>query len=638
MECSSKTWRWRRWAPFASLGLAWVTGCANLRLPAIDPTGQHIFLPPPAYTTVAPPAEKRLFQFPTPAYVVPPDPLPCAPPAITLAPQPTPVAPGTTVPGQPQPPPSLEPGEVSVGELAVTTTGPAVAELNSTLTYRIQVSNPGDLPAQNVVVTSDVPDGLSYVDSSPPAGVFGNRLEWRIDQLAARQLGSFDVHHRATRTGLVRFCATARHDDGLAREGCVTTEIRARALSVEVDGPETAEVGQQIQFRISVANTHEQPLTGVRVSDRFDLGLRHVDPARPEVTTPSPIERSLGTLSPGEVRRFAVTFIVERAGQLCHTLEVTSSEGARQSARACLTATTPLHPQAPAARPDAVSLQVRKTRVGPEQRRVGDVAQFDIDIVNQGPSMLTNIRVVDQFDPPLQPELATAGAARHENQLIWRFGTMAPGQSARIQVRYRCATAAPRACNTVTVTADQDVQLSDGACLEILAAAQATPPAEPPSSRQVTPIRPETPPQTAPSQPKGEPSQDQPSATSRDALVMTVNELGDPIRAGDQVTYIVEITNDRTVSDRNIVLTVVLPEGTSQLTTVPPPLIRHTTGLDGRTVTFSAISEMRAGETVTFRIGATLQRPGQATVRAELNSLRSSQSVTVQEETTVFAK
>jgi uncharacterized repeat protein (TIGR01451 family) len=513
-----------------------------------------------------------------------------------------------------------------------------VAELNSTLTFRIQVSNPGDLPAQNVILSSEVPDGLSYLDSSPPAGVFGNRLEWRIDQLAARQLQGFDVRLGATRTGQVRLCATARHDDGLAREGCAITEIRARALSVEVDGPEAAEVGQQIQFRISVANTHEQPLTGVRVIDHFDLGLRHVDPARPEGTTPSPIERSLGTLSPGEVRRFAVTFIVERAGQLCHSLEVTSSEGATQTARACITATMPPQPQTPPVRPDAVSIQVRKTRVGPEQRRVGDVVQFDIEIVNQGQAMLTNIRVVDQFDPQLEPELATAGATRNANQLIWRFGTMAPGQLARIQVRYRCATPAARACNTVTVTADQDVQRSDGACVEILPAAQASPPAQAQPSREVTPIRPEGPDQTVPREPAGEPARDQSSPTSAQALVLVVNDLGDPIRAGDQVTYIVEITNGRAVSDRNIVLTVVLPEGWSQLTTVPPPLIRHTTGLDGRTVTFSPIAELRAGETVTFRIGATLHRAGQATIRAELKSLQSSQSITAQEQTTVFAK
>ncbi|MEY4567392.1 MAG: hypothetical protein RLY14_2362 [Planctomycetota bacterium] len=52
-----------------------LTGCASLKLPAIDPNGQQIFLPSPNSTTLSSP--KNCALFPTPAFQTPPTPPPC---------------------------------------------------------------------------------------------------------------------------------------------------------------------------------------------------------------------------------------------------------------------------------------------------------------------------------------------------------------------------------------------------------------------------------------------------------------------------------------------------------------------------------------------------------------------------------
>ena len=51
------------------------TGCSSLNLPAIDPTGQQLFLPQPNTTTLTSPESCNLF--PTPAFQTPPTPPPC---------------------------------------------------------------------------------------------------------------------------------------------------------------------------------------------------------------------------------------------------------------------------------------------------------------------------------------------------------------------------------------------------------------------------------------------------------------------------------------------------------------------------------------------------------------------------------
>lgn len=82
----------------ATFALA-ITGCSRIRLPAIDPNGGRIFLPPPNYTTLATPDNLQLGQgrcrlLPKPAFEGPPTPPPCGtgvgppPPPGTVPPPP----------------------------------------------------------------------------------------------------------------------------------------------------------------------------------------------------------------------------------------------------------------------------------------------------------------------------------------------------------------------------------------------------------------------------------------------------------------------------------------------------------------------------------------------------------------------
>ena len=533
--------------------------------------------------------------------------------------------------------------------LAISTTGPPVAELDSTLSFSVEVSNPGGLAAAGIVVSSEVPFGLQYVSSDPPGQVFGDRVQWRVDQLAALELRRINVNFRATRAGPVTYCAGARLGDGSTRDSCVTTTVLARALGLEVEGPERAEVGDQIQFRGTVTNTSDQPLAEVVVVDHFDSGLRHFNPEYPAAITDSPIERPLGPLAPGESRRFAVSFVVQSPGELCNTLEIITAQGASERVRKCVIASgAPLATQpelgtSDESSPRLADLAVRKTRVGPPQRRVGDSVEFSIEIRNTGPVELTQVRVVDQFEPALEPLQATTGAQQKDNQMTWYYASIGPGQIAPLTVRYRCVSPSPRACATVTVTASQELQHSQDGCVEILSAV--VPPAAEPEPKIDLAPPPQDEPETA------EPAED---GSTQDAgevdgppdgltlpdgdLILTVNDMGDPVRVGQPARYYVTIQNDRKANDKDIVLRVILPAGNDRFSATPPPGIQPTALSDGRTVTFSPIAEMRVGETVNFVIDVTLTQPGQAVFRAEVTSQDTTVPIADEEDTTVTAR
>ena len=89
----------------------------------------------------------------------------------------------------------------SAPDLAVSMAGPASAGVGELLTYRIDVSNPGDMPANEVVVELDILGGMEFVDSTQSAENLGNKLVWRLGQLGARQQTSLQVRFRSQKTG-----------------------------------------------------------------------------------------------------------------------------------------------------------------------------------------------------------------------------------------------------------------------------------------------------------------------------------------------------------------------------------------------------------------------------------------------------
>jgi len=527
-------------------------------------------------------------------------------PGLLGPPVPGPSVPGPVVPGPTVPPGSSVPGPaVGPAQLSARVHGPDRAAAGQTLVYRVEISNPGEAAADDLVIQDTLPEGLEYVGSNPPGQVFGRRVEWRLGSLPGRSVRAIDIQVRADRGGSLQHCVTATAAGGLSAQACAATEVVAQTLSVEMSGPETASVGQQVQFRITVTNRGNQEATGVTVTDRFDPGLVHAESG-------SPIERPVGTLAAGGEHRFAVTFTVQRPGQHCHVLEVRSREGALTTARACVTGTLPPPEQ-------RAAVAVKKS--GPEQLRVGQEASFFVDVTNTGDVPLTNVRIDDRYDAELQPTSASPGFASGPGQLQWTLAQLAPGQTERRQVNCRALAARDNVCSRTAVTSDQAAPASDEVCLATLPASTGPPPQTPPIPDRGGPGA------TAPREP---------ADTTQDRLVLTLVDQGDPIRVNQRVVYLVTIKNERTVSDKQVTLTMTLPDGL-RFEKLSGPVQGRTSSPDGRTVELTPIAELRAGESVSFRLEATPLTAGRMIMRAQTQSQRSPAPVTAETDTTVFA-
>ncbi|NLF09581.1 MAG: DUF11 domain-containing protein, partial [Pirellulaceae bacterium] len=491
--------------------------------------------------------------------------------------------------------------------------GPASANVGDLLAYRIDVSNPGDLPANELAVELDVPDGMEFVDSTQPAENLGNKLVWRLGQLGARQQTSFQVQLRSNREGSVTNCCRATAAGGLKANGCATTTVGRAAINVRVTGPQRAAVGDEVYFEINVENLGSTPATDLVISDRLDQGLELKTDRGHGI-----IKNKLGDLAPGESKLIGVTLVVTAPGRLSQTIEVSGPTVATASAQAVLTAVAAsgdapaLPPPAderlgplPGATPDATPPAVQIEISGPGRHVVGEMARFFIDLENKGISSLYGVKVINSFDRSIYPEQASAGFQKEDMALSWRIEELQAGQKKRFQVIYKCETATPRAVCRAAVELADGRRVTDETSLEITAAPE---------------------PEKTPTMPEIEaPSED---------LRLSVVGLRNPVAVGNYLTYDIRVINNGTIPYRQLRLTAVVPEGMAPnpLGTSPPELFK----IDGQTIRFDPIGDLPAGKTFTYRVRVRALRVGTYRFRVELTSPMLPQPIAQEAETEVF--
>jgi len=497
--------------------------------------------------------------------------------------------------------------------LALRKTGPTVASVGSTVTYGIEISNPGDLAAEDVAVVDALPQGLTLLSSNPPGQVVGGSLRWQLGRLGPTESRRLEVNYRVERQGSLTNCAEATARNGLTARDCVTTTVTVPSVDVKITGPEQAEVGSEVTFEIVVTNRSQIPVSGLMIKDRFDPGLKHAE-------AESPIERDLDvTLAPGESQRIGVAFQVATAGQLCHTVEVSDRTGVLSSARACVTGiargpanqpaptqpsqpkplpkTAPspaqpkpgLPPAAPPAQPGTVALKV----TGPVIRTVGETAEFAIELTNTGLQDLKNLKIVSQLDAAMDPSMATAGYKFEGNDMVWTLDSLAAGKSMKYQLHARCLTPGPQACHRVRIVGAQGTLAEDRACLEVRPA----------------------------------------PAGAAPGLSLTLEDRHDPVTVGKELTYDLEVFNNGAKPDRNVVVVVSVPPEMApvRLQTVGP------TGytVEGQTIRFNPVGQIDPGKGLSYRVRVVAKQAGVGFLRAQVSSQGLTEPILAEQKTLI---
>jgi hypothetical protein len=154
-------------------------------------------------------------------------------------------------------------------KLDLEVTGPKLRYLDRKAIYTIKITNPGDAPATDVVVSQIVPDGFKFAaaDAGGRYDAASRTIRWAVGELATGNSKELKCELVAAGLGDFKHTATATGGRGIKAEKSVATKVEGlSALAMEVaDSDDPVEVGSDTTYEIRVTNTGSKDETDLKL-------------------------------------------------------------------------------------------------------------------------------------------------------------------------------------------------------------------------------------------------------------------------------------------------------------------------------------------------------------------------------------
>lgn len=282
------------------------------------------------------------------------------------------------------------------------------------------------------------------------------------------------------------------------------------------------------------------------------------------------VQFDAGDIPAGQAREFTFVARAQRTGAFTNTARATEEGGISVDASATTTVRQ-------------CALQVAKS--GPTLRFIGRPATFDITVRNVGDAPARDLVLTDNVPPGLTVVGADNNGQVAGGQVTWRIASLPPGAAATVRVSVN-PTQIGRYTNSVVARAY---------CCEATGA--------------------------APIEIQGIP-----------AILLEVIDVSDPIEVGANETYVIEVTNQGTATDTNIVIVATVPPE-MELVSVEGP----TAGaVSGKTITFAPLPTLAPKAKAVYKVITRGTRPADVRFKISMTSDQTRSPVEETESTHIY--
>ena len=313
-------------------------------------------------------------------------------------------------------------------------------------TYTIKVNNTGDLTATGVVLTDEIPAGMSYVSSSPVGTVSGSTVTWNVGSLDKAESRTYTLVLKGTQAGLWTNKAVATSNEfGTAAAQAITRVLPAPEVVIKKTGPSGVFTGFTRAYTLTVTNTGAIALTDVVVTDYLPASLGYKSSVPAGTVTGNQIIWNLGTLNVGETKAIVTILSGESSGTAVNIATVTTHEGVTSTDRLTITVLG-----APGAHMSLIDSS--------DPVAVGDVFTYTIEVVNQSETNTLHNMTIVGLIPGEMVFISADGPTSFTvvGQEV-RFGALAalnPGETVTFHIKVK-ATAAASAVFNATMNWDE---------------------------------------------------------------------------------------------------------------------------------------------------------------------------------------
>lgn len=330
---------------------------------------------------------------------------------------------------------------------------PETVTLDQPFEYTITATNLTDQMLRNVVIREQLPEGLEYVSSTPPARADEDRLVWRLSQMNPSAQQVIKVRVRATSDGTLATCADATY----ILPACAKTQVVNPALALVKSAPAQVMICEAIPFKFTVTNSGTGTAANVVIRDELPEGLTTVDGQRI-------ISIPVGPLQAGQSATQTVMVKAARTGAYENQAFATADGDLRaESETVAIRVTQPV-------------LKIEKT-ASREEQYVGRRIEYTIKVTNSGDAVAQNTVITDTIPAGAQEVRISQPGQLAGSQAVWNLGDLAPKASRSVTISYLPATigqltntAKAEAACAQAVTASSRVKISGipGLLLEVI--------------------------------------------------------------------------------------------------------------------------------------------------------------------------
>jgi len=442
---------------------------------------------------------------------------------------------------------------VSSVDVSVTKTGPASVTAGNTATYTITVANTGPDTAVDVILTDDLPPGTTFASltqNNGPTATCGTPLVGTNGQISCTwpsmtgtESAQFTlVVNSASATSIPNTAnvSSQSFDSNTSNNTSTvnTTVTQVADLSVTKSGPATVTAGTNATYNIGLSNAGPSFASAVVLNDPLPANTTFVSLTQTSgpafsCTTGTTINCTIASLAPGASATFDVVVAVApaapNASTISNTVTASSSTGDPSGNSATTNATV------------VTSADVSVTKSGPAAVAPGADITYSVTVANSGPSDAASVQLTDTL--PANTTFVS--------------GTQLSGPT------FSCTYPAPGASGIITCTIPA-LASSASAMFSFVFHVAPTATGTITNTAMVSST-------TADPNPANGSATTLPAAVSPETTDVSITKSASGARfsAGANVTYTIVATNNGPAVATNVVVTDVLPPGTTLVSATP---------------------------------------------------------------------
>jgi uncharacterized repeat protein (TIGR01451 family) len=479
----------------------------------------------------------------------------------------------------------IEAQTVTAGdELVIAKTFPETIMAGREFKYVVTVANETDGDLSGVRVTEELPEGFEFISAEPAQDELKDghtegrgMAVFRMGTLPAGEARQITITGVARSAGDLQACTTYDFERGV----CVPLAVVNPNIEITRMAPEVIGVCEPGEIVYTVTNSGETVAEDVTLYEMLPEGLM-AEGADREVSF------EMGDLQPGQSLEQRIVVLAEQPGEFPASYAIAKSElDEAQSERSAIRVIAP-----------ELDLQVMADS---DYGLVGDTARFRVTVTNEGESPAYNTAV--GVDADGIGEIARIGAGEFgdpEAQLA--AGEMGDGDSAGLRIGDLAAGESRSFFVEVDTVEPGDISLA--AVARSVCARTELAIAEDTGVAELVIV--------------GAP-----------ALQLEVIDSVDPVAVGGETIYEIQLLNEGTGNDQNVVITAALPEGLSFVEGDGDSAITA----NGQTLTFAPVQTIEPGQVLSWFVKAKADSQFNGRLTLKLNTELLKSELTEQEPT-----